>query len=504
MRISTLDISGISTTVRRHEALLRYVRYLLIFNLAFLLLGPIPQLVYLTSFRGLLELIANTDWVPVAFVFGSVGAAYLTLAHRLWWAYAVILVAQFGLYVYFFDLSVDEAFFRASFQFAKGVITLPPMRPLAPVATELAITTIVFSYMMMVLCLYSAAWTVSGGRIPPGAYGRRLAMLEPLHPSRLLDTLLPGHRSQNVTLWEAAAFALSSLVFVAASMAPFYGLRRAQNGFRTFASPQVQQACPAEPPEALIACWAQYYPWSRSALDLGAPIIIAVVCLVLANRLRHFGRQHFVDRLAQLKVSPAGSTLFLRAFRDDQVHIRRASRNLFSSVFDLGRVPATLDELMLERLDGRGDLIAIGNPQDRKGTARQSPWGAQRLYVDDAHWHESVTMLARDADRIVLCIDASDGVRWEIANVLRSGYANKTLFFLNPSVDVQTRTRQLMEYFDVSGADLSSIDVARILAIRVTSPEHLIFMVCKKPERDAYLVAARLAFEDTVAYTAPQ
>ena len=99
-------------------------------------------------------------------------------------------------------------------------------------------------------------------------------------------------------------------------------------------------------------------------------------------------------------------------------------------------MPATLDELMLERLDGRGDLIAIGNPQDRKGAARRSPWGAQRLYVDDAHWQETVTMLARDADRIVLCVDASDGVRWEIAHVLRSGYANKTLFFLNPSIDV--------------------------------------------------------------------
>src|SRR6266446_6529909 len=161
-------------------------------------------------------------------------------------------------------------------------------------------------------------------------------------------------------------------------------------------SSQAQQACmreglPAQPVEATIACLAEFYPWSRAAIDLGAPIVVAAACLVLANRLRHVGRQHFVDRLATLKVSPAGSTLFLRAFRDDQVRIRRASRNLFSSVFDLGRMPATLDELMLERLDGRGDLIAIGNPQDRKGAARQSPWGAQRLYVDDAHWQETVT-----------------------------------------------------------------------------------------------------------------
>jgi hypothetical protein len=494
MRISTLDISGITTTVRRHEALLRFARYLLLYNLVILLWVVITQLSQMRSFEGLLESIAGLDWKFAALVLGSVGATYLILAHRLWWAYAVIMVATVG--YFFYAGSAELALFRASVLFAIGVITMPPMRPLAPVATEVAIMVIGFGYMMIFLCLYSTAWAVSGGRVPPGAYGRRLAPLEPLRPSRLLDTLLPGRRSENVTLWEAAVFALSSLLFVAASMAPFYGFRRVQNEFRSGFAVQVLQVCPAQPPEATIACWAQYYPWSRTAIDHGVPIVIAVVCLVLANRLRYFGRQHFVNRLAAQKISPIGSSLFLRAFRDDQVRIRRASRNLFSSVFDLGRVPATLDELMLERLEGRGDLIAIGNPQDRKGGARQSPWGAQRLYVDDARWHETVTMLARDADRIVLCIDESDGVRWEIEHVLQSGHANKTLFFLNPSIDVQTRTRQSIEYFGVSAADLASVDVNRILAIRVTSPEQLILMLCNKPERDAYLVAARLAFEN--------
>jgi hypothetical protein len=91
-------------------------------------------------------------------------------------------------------------------------------------------------------------------------------------------------------------------------------------------------------------------------------------------------------------------------------------------------------------------------------------------------------------------------VRWEIAHVLQSGHADKTLFFLNPSVDVQTRTRLLVEDFGVSAADLASVNVDRILALRATSPEQAILMFCAKPERDAYLVVARLAFEDTVAH----
>ena len=495
MQISTFDISRISTTVRRHEALLRYARYLLIYNIVIFSWVAIQQIAQVTSFPGLLELITSWQWA--ALVLGSVGATYLILAHRLWWAYGLIFLAQVGL---FFLSSDVEPILRASVVMAYGAITEPAMRPLGPLATELAVMIIGFSYITLVYCLYSVAWAVNGGRVPRDAYGRRLSPLEPLRLSRLLDTRLPGHRSHNVTLWEAALFAFSSLLFVAASTAPFYGFRRVQNAFGTFAS-QVQQACmldgaPLQSPEATIACWAEYYPWSRAVIDLGVPIVVAVACLVVANRLRHLGKQHFVHRLAKVEVSPAGSTLFLRAFRDDQIHIRRASRNLFSSVFDLGRVPATLDELMLERLEGRGDLIAIGNPHDHKGVARPSPWGAQRLYVDDAHWQETVSMLAHQADRIILCVDASHGVRWEIAHVLRSGHAGKTLFFLNPSVDAQTRSRLLAEDFGVSAASLTSVDVERVLAVRVTSPEHLTLTLCAKPERDAYLVAARLAFDD--------
>jgi hypothetical protein len=77
MRISTLDISSITTTVRRHEALLRYARYLFIFNLVFFLWVAIPQLSQLTSFRGLLELVASPAWQWAALALGSVGATYL-------------------------------------------------------------------------------------------------------------------------------------------------------------------------------------------------------------------------------------------------------------------------------------------------------------------------------------------------------------------------------------------------------------------------------------------
>jgi hypothetical protein len=321
MQISTLDISGITTAVRRHEALLRFVRYLLIYNLAMFLWFVVSQFYKLTSFEELLASVTSPSWGYM--VLGIVVPTYLSLAHRLRWAYAVIFLGQV---VYFLMPSPDKAILKMSAIMAYGVITLPRMRPFAPLATDLTIMIVGLSYVMIVCCVYSAAWVANARRVPPAAYGRRLSPLEPLRPARLLDTLLPGHRSLNVTRWEAALFALSSMLFVAASMATFGGFRRVQNAMFGFAS-QVQQTCidkgiTPQFPDAMVACLAQFYPWSRAALDLGAPIAIAVACLILANRLRHFSRRHFLHRLSEVPISPAHSTLFLRSFRDDQMRIR--------------------------------------------------------------------------------------------------------------------------------------------------------------------------------------
>jgi len=206
-------------------------------------------------------LVAGPAWKWAAMVLGSLGATYFILAHRLWLAYAVIFLAQVG--YYFFVSSPDKQIFFVSALMTYGVIVLPPMRPLEPLAAELAIMILAFSYMMLICCIYSAAWAVNGRRVPRYAYGRPLSPFEPLRPSRLLDTLLPGHRSQNVTPTEVALFALSSVLFVAASTAPFYGLRRVQNAFMTVA-PQ------------FLACAREGFqtpPHNKQRLPVGRDII---------------------------------------------------------------------------------------------------------------------------------------------------------------------------------------------------------------------------------------
>jgi hypothetical protein len=174
---------------------------LFIFNVAVFLWAAIPQLAQVSSLRGLTELIVSPGWRFAVLVLGSVGATYLILAHRLWWVYAAIFLAQVG--YFFFVSSPDKQILFISVLMAYGVITQPPMRPLGPLAAELAAMTIAFSYIMIVYCLYSAAWAVNGGRVPRGACGPRLSPFEPFRASRLLDTLLPvgrHHRTSHASM----------------------------------------------------------------------------------------------------------------------------------------------------------------------------------------------------------------------------------------------------------------------------------------------------------------
>jgi len=495
MPIATLDLTTTTKTVRRHAALERFARYMLIYNLAIFLWSAGQELSAVRTGAQFVEVISQYSWRWAALVLGSVAASYMMLAHRWIWAYGLIFLAQIA---FFFTPSPDKPILLFSVSLPLTIFREPRMLPLAPLATELAVMTIAFVYVMAMFVLYSAAWLVFDRGVPAPAYGPRRALLEPLRPSRLLDTRLAGQRSQRVSVLEASLFALSSLLFVVASMAFFYGIRRVQNAFGSFASDITGKCAPGgireETIEATVACIAGHYPWSRAGLDLGVPIAVAALALFGANVVRKLGRRRFLARLADRPIAPTGATLFLRAFRDDQVRIRRASRNLFSLVFDLGRSPATLDELMLERLEGRGDLVAIGNPQDRKGSARRSPWGAQRLYVGDAEWQATAASLARAAERIILCIDASDGVKWEIAHVLENGHAAKTLFVLNPELDAGTRQRLLSESLAIPESDLAGVDVLGIIAVRIGAAGERTLMLCRRPERDAYLVAARLAF----------
>lgn len=154
----------------------------------------------------------------------------------------------------------------------------------------------------------------------------------------------------------------------------------------------------------------------------------AGLAIPLASAARAAGR-----KLARTSIQDVQSLdsrppiLFLRAFGDDQVQLGKARQRLIAAPFTFGHRKGTLDVLLLEEGTDYGPVVALGNPKDPI-----PPYGAARGYFKDEDWQSAVDRLANDSQAIVICVDDTDGVWWEVDLIAKRGLAQKTLFLLHP------------------------------------------------------------------------
>ncbi len=147
--------------------------------------------------------------------------------------------------------------------------------------------------------------------------------------------------------------------------------------------------------------------------------------------------QSLAKRLGGLSLSDVIKTpddrfvLYLRPFDLDQVILPRPRLSLGNRFFSFRPYPVRIEEELFDVADGYLPLIAIGKP----GTAGGARGGlAYRTFLDDSDWQAFATERIRRAYRIVLVVEESPGVRWEIDRILADGAVDKTLFFFQPSV----------------------------------------------------------------------
>jgi hypothetical protein len=85
-----------------------------------------------------------------------------------------------------------------------------------------------------------------------------------------------------------------------------------------------------------------------------------------------------------------------------------------------------IEEELFDVADGYRPLIAIGKP----GGAKPIQGGvAYRTYLDDSEWQTYVAERIRRAERIVMVVAKTDGVRWEFERIINEGALSKTQFF---------------------------------------------------------------------------
>ncbi len=95
-------------------------------------------------------------------------------------------------------------------------------------------------------------------------------------------------------------------------------------------------------------------------------------------------------------------------------------------MISVGEPSPTLDHLPLEEGTPHGPVVAIGAP------GSTPPFGAARKYVTDDEWRDTVSDLCSHAGAVVMTLDETEGVRWELAHLFGRNYERKTPFLLPP------------------------------------------------------------------------
>jgi hypothetical protein len=126
--------------------------------------------------------------------------------------------------------------------------------------------------------------------------------------------------------------------------------------------------------------------------------------------------------------------LFLRPFDTDAVILPKPLLPLLSSLLSFRPFPVRIEEELFDVADGYRPLIAVGKP----GGSKDVQGGlAYRTFLEHADWKEYVADKIRCAERIVIVVKDTEGVRWELARILREGAAPKTLFLYDPAIRTQ-------------------------------------------------------------------
>lgn len=166
---------------------------------------------------------------------------------------------------------------------------------------------------------------------------------------------------------------------------------------------------------------------------------IVLVSIPLANWLLHRGQRNIRFSIEEITTAdPRSPILFLRAFRDDQVKLPAPRYTPLGRLFAIAKPRDTLDHILLSEGTLYGPMIALGNPNDR-----MPPYGAARGFFANEHWQDAVTGLARGSLAVVISVDDTEAIWWEIEHLVGHDHLDKTLFLVHPRFRASADNRRI-------------------------------------------------------------
>lgn len=190
---------------------------------------------------------------------------------------------------------------------------------------------------------------------------------------------------------------------------------------------------------------------ARVTLDLTVvtPILLffLVVMLAVPWLIGAFSRRFVRISEEQMRISlervqhldERAPILFLRSFVNDTVPLPNGTWTVTRWLVDSAGAMDTLDMMILSEGTRYGPTVALGNPDDPA-----PPYGVARGYFDHSDWKDAVSRLCEKSAAIVMVLDETEGVEWEISHIATRKYTDKTLFLLAPGDVGTTRGNTLL------------------------------------------------------------
>ena len=178
-----------------------------------------------------------------------------------------------------------------------------------------------------------------------------------------------------------------------------------------------------------------------------APLIYSALALLVplvGLAARRAGRRLMISSIREsTEHDKRAPLLFLRSFRDEHVKLSAPRILLLGRLVNLFQRKGTLDIVLLEEATAYGPVVAVGEPGEPV-----PPYGAARGYFADGDWQKAIAQLADASRCIVICLDQTEGLIWELDHILNSGHGGKTLFIMNPGArDLEKNKALLAEIF---------------------------------------------------------
>lgn len=247
---------------------------------------------------------------------------------------------------------------------------------------------------------------------------------------------------------------------------------------------------------------------SAAIVPLLVSMVIAIAMILVSQlveqRSRRLSRASLDD---VLKTDTRDPVFFLRAFNDDQVNLPAEKKTWLGWTLDFLPRRSNLDEMLVEEGSYYGPVVALGSPGDKL-----PPYGAARGYFAEKDWKGAVQQLATQSRAIIICVDDTDGIWWEVGNLVQRQRVDKTLILFHPKYTQKAANQAIIAKFceamgraGVAAGDTVSIaDPLRttaqqgdaIVGFFVTGSKRLIICQSRNFSRSSYLLLLRLFLQD--------